>query len=97
VDTPEQLWAFGEDAVSERVLTLPDREMLKVFKLAARLFADGDARTGAVALVMAAVAVLEGRQRPPSRRRRRPKRDAPVFDVSLDDRLRDLSRLGELL
>src|SRR5687768_7164516 len=89
----EQLWAFGEDALCERVLTLSDRQMLEVFRLAARLFTDGDARTGAVALVTAAVAILEGQQRPLTRRRRRPKRDAPLFDVPLDDRLSDVSRL----
>ena len=93
----EQLWAFGEDALCERVLTLSDRQMLKVFRLAARLFTDGDARTGAVALVMSAIVVVEGQQRPPTRRRRRPKRDAPFFDVPLDDRLSDVSRLQELL
>jgi hypothetical protein len=93
----EQLWAFGEDDLSERVLTVPDRQLIDVFKHAARLFSDGDARTGAVALAMAVVAALEGRQRPLARRRRRPKRDAPVFAASLEDRLDEMSRLQALL
>jgi hypothetical protein len=93
----EELWAFGEDDLYQRVLALSDRQMVKVFQRAARLYWDGDARSAAVALAMAAVTVLEGRPRPLARRRRRPKRDAPVFDVSLDDRLDDVSRLGKLL
>jgi hypothetical protein len=93
----EQLWAFGEDAAYERALTLSDRQMVDVFRRAARLFSDGDARTGVVALAMAAVAVLEGGQRPLARRRRRSKRDRPVFDVSTEARLDDMSRLQALL
>jgi hypothetical protein len=93
----EQLWAFGEDDLCGRVLTVSDRQLTDGFTHAARLFSDGDARTGAVALAMAVVATIEGSERPLARRRRRPKRDAPVFAASLEDRLDELSRLQALL
>jgi len=89
----EQLWAFGEDDLYEAALTLSDSQMLDVFRRAARIFSSGDARTGAVALGMAAVALLEGAQRPLNRRRRRPKRDALVFPASREERLDQLSHL----
>lgn len=93
----EQLWAFGEEGLYERVLTLSDRQLVEVFRAAARLFSDGQARTGAVALAMAVVAAFEGRPRPLARRRRRPKRAAPVFAAAPEDRLDDISRLQALL
>ena len=89
----EQLWAFGEDDLYEAALTLSDSQMLDVFRRAACIFSSGDARTGAVALGMAAVALLEGAQRPLNRRRRRPKRDALVFPASREERLDQLSHL----
>jgi hypothetical protein len=93
----EELSAFGEDSLVEPALRLSDRELIEIFGLAARIYWCGQARTAAVALVRAAVAILEGRERLLKRSRRRRKSDVRTFDVPLSERLDEQSKLQSLL
>jgi hypothetical protein len=91
----EELWSFGEDELYLAALDLSDDEMIRVWKLAGRLYMNGDARSAGEAAALAAVSTLEGRKRPLVRKRRRPKRNRPDLGRTLDERLEDVYRIED--
>jgi hypothetical protein len=95
----EELWSFGEDELYLAALDLSDKEMIRVWRLAGRLYMNGGARSGfgqaGEAAALAAVATLERRKRPLARQRRRPKRNRPEFGRTLDERLEDVYRIED--
>ena len=90
-----ELWSFGEDELYLAALELSDEEMVRVWKLAGRLYMKGDARSAGEAAALAAVSILEGRKRPLARQRRRPKRNRPDFGRTLNERLEDIERVED--
>jgi hypothetical protein len=91
----EELWSFGEDELYLAALDLSDDEMIRVWKLAGRLYMNGDARSAGEAAALAALSTLEGRKRPLVRKRRRPKRNRPDLGRTLDERLEDVYRIED--
>jgi hypothetical protein len=79
----EELWRYGEDELSKRVLLLPTRTMEAIGERADWHLAHGEARPSGdsmlidKALALAAVEVLEGAERPLTRAKRRPQQDFP--------------------
>jgi len=91
----EELWSFGEDELYLAALNLSDKEMIRVWRLAGRLYMNGGARSAGEAAALAAVSTLERRKRPLARQRRRPKRNRPEFGRTLDERLEDVYRIED--
>jgi hypothetical protein len=53
------------------------------------------ARSGGEASALAAVAVIEGKQRPVARKRRRPQARRPRFEQTPEERYAEISRIEE--
>jgi len=91
----EELWSFGEDSVHPAALQLSDEDMVRVWLLAGELLLKERARSSGVAAAEAAVAVIEGKQRPLARRRRRAQARRLRFDQTPEDRYAEISRIEE--
>ena len=91
----EELWSFGEDALYLAPLQMSDEEMVRLWGLAGELYMSGDVRSAGEAGALAAVAIIEGEQRPLARRRRRPQAKRPRFEQTSEERLADIDRIEE--
>jgi hypothetical protein len=91
----EELWSFGEDSLYPVALQLSDDDVVRVWFLAGRLLMKGRARSGGEASALAAVAVIEGKQRPLARKRRRPQARRPRFEQTPEERYAEISRIEE--
>ena len=91
----EELWSFGEDAAYPLALRLTDEEMVRLWQLAGRLLLKGRARSSGEAAALAAVELIEGKERPLARKRRRPQANRLRFEQSPEERYADISRIEE--
>ena len=91
----EELWSFGEESVYPAALQLSDEDMVRVWLLAGELLLKERARSSGEAGAAAAVAVIEGKQRPLARRRRRAQARRLRFDQTPEDRYAEISRIEE--
>jgi hypothetical protein len=91
----EELWSFGEDSLSLASLELADEDLTRVWVLAGRLYQNAEARSAGEAVALAAVAVIEGAQRPLARKRRRRQADRLRFGQTPEERLADIHRIEE--
>jgi hypothetical protein len=91
----EELWSFGEDSLYPAALQLSDEDMVRLWLLAGRLLLKGEARSSGEASALAAVAVIEGKQRPLARKRRRPQARRPRFEQTPEERYAEVSRIEE--
>jgi hypothetical protein len=76
----EELWSFGEDSLYPVALQLSDEDMVRLWLLSGGLLLKERARSSGEATALAAVAVIEGNQRPLARKRRRPQANRLRFD-----------------
>ena len=60
----EELWSFGEDSLYPVALRLSDEDMVRLWLIAGGLLLKERARSSGEATALAAVAVIEGNQRP---------------------------------
>jgi hypothetical protein len=79
----EELWSFGEDSLAQAALELSDEDMVGLWVRAGKALLKGDARSSGEAASLAAVAVIEGHQRPLARKRRRPRAGPSSFRADL--------------
>jgi hypothetical protein len=91
----EELWSFGEDPLCTAALQLSHEDMVRLWRLAGRLLLNDKARSSGEAAALAAVAVIEGRQRPLARKRRRPRARRLHFGQTPDERYAEISRIEE--
>jgi hypothetical protein len=91
----EELWSFGEDSLYPVALQLSDENMVRLWLLSGRLLIKEKARSSGEAAALAAVAVIEGNQRPLARKRRRPQANRLRFQQTPEDRYADISRIEE--
>jgi hypothetical protein len=91
----EELWSFGEDSLYLVALQLSDEDMVRLWLLAGGLLSKERARSSGEAAALAAVAVIEGNQRPLSRRRRRPLANRLRFEQTPEERYAEISRIEE--
>jgi hypothetical protein len=91
----EELWSFGEDALYLEPLEMSDQGMVRLWRLAGNLFLRGDARSAGEAGALAAVAIIEGKQRPLARTRRRPQARLPRFEKPQEERFDEIRRIEE--
>ena len=91
----EELWSFGEDSVYPAALQLSDEDMVRLWLLAGRLLLKEKARSSGEAAALAAVAVIEGKQRPLARKRRRPQAGRLKFGQTPEERYAEISRTEE--
>jgi hypothetical protein len=91
----EELWSFGEDSLYPVALHLSDEDMVRLWLLAGRLLLKERARSSGEAAALAAVAVIEGNQRPLARRRRRPLGNRLRFEQTPEERYAEISRIEE--
>jgi hypothetical protein len=91
----EQLSSFGEDSLSPAALQLSDEDMVRVWLLAGGLLMKERARSSGEATALAAVAVIEGNQRPLARKRRRPQAHRLRFEQTPEERYAEISRIEE--
>ena len=91
----EELWSFGEDSMSPVALRLSDEEMVRLWRLAGKLLLKERARSSGEAAALAAVAVIEGRERPLARKRRRPQAGRLRFEQTPEERYAEISRIEE--
>jgi hypothetical protein len=91
----EELWSFGEDSLHLAPLHMSDEDMVGVWTLAGRLHLNGEARSAGEAAALAAVTVIEGKQRPLARKRRRPQAKRPQIDQGLEERLAEVYRIED--
>ena len=91
----EELWSFGEDSLYPAALQLSDEEVVRLWLLAGRLLLKGEARSSGEASALAAVEVIEGKQRPLARKRRRPRARRPHFEQTPEERYAEISRIEE--
>jgi hypothetical protein len=91
----EELWSFGEDSLYPVALQLSDDDVVRLWFLAGRLLMKSRARSGGEASALAAVAVIEGKQRPVARKRRRPQARRPRFEQTPEERYAEISRIEE--
>lgn len=91
----EELWLFGEDSMSPVALRLSDEAMVRLWLLAGKLLLKERARSGGEAAALAAVAVIEGEERPLARKRRRPQANRLRFEHSPQERYAEISRIEE--
>ena len=89
----EELWSFGEDSLSAVALQLSDDDMVRVWLLAGGLLLKERARSSSEAAALAAVSVIEGKQRPLARKRRRPQADRLHFEQTPEERYAEISRI----
>jgi hypothetical protein len=69
--------------------------MVRLWLLAGRLLLKGKARSSAEASALAAVEVIEGKQRPLARKRRRSQGRRPRFEQTPEERYAEISRIEE--
>jgi hypothetical protein len=55
----EELWSFGEDSLYAKALEMSDEEMVRLWRLAGRLYLKDKAHSAGEAAALAAVAVIE--------------------------------------
>jgi hypothetical protein len=91
----EELWSFGEDSLYPVALRLSDEDMVRLWLLAGDLLLKERARSSGEAAAMAAVAVIEGKERPLARKRRRPQARRLRFEQTPEERYADISRIEE--
>jgi hypothetical protein len=91
----EELWSFGEDSVYPVALRLSDEEMVRLWLLAGKLLLKERARSSGDAAALAAVAVIEGKERPLARQRRRPQAKRLRFEQTPEERYAEISRIEE--
>jgi hypothetical protein len=91
----EELWSFGEDSLYPVALQLSDEDMVRLWLLAGRLLLKEKARSSGEASALAAVAVIEGRQRPLARKRRRPQATRLGFEQTPEERYAEISRIED--
>lgn len=91
----EDLWSFGEDSLSKTALGISDEDMVSLWVRAGKALLRGDARSSGEAAALAAVAVLEGHQRPLARKRRRPRAGRLRFEQTPEERYADIERITE--
>jgi len=89
----EELWSFGEDSLYPVALQLSDEDMVRLWLLAGGLLLKERARSSGEATALAAVAVLEGEQRPLARKRRRPQANRLRFAQTPEERYAEISRI----
>ena len=91
----EELWSFGEDSLYPVALQLPDEDMVRLWLLAGGLLLKERARSSGEATALAAVAVIEGNQRPLARKRRRPQPNRLRFEQTPEERYAEISRIED--
>ena len=91
----EELWSFGEDSLYPAALQLSDEDMVRLWRLAGRLLLNDKARFSGEAAALAAVAVIEGKQRPLARKRRRPRAGRLRFEQTPEERYAEISRIED--
>ena len=91
----EELWSYGEDELYLAALDLSDEEMVRIWRLAGRLYMDERASSAGQAAALAAVSVLEGRQRSLARKRRRPRHARPHFSRTIEERVDEVHRIED--
>jgi hypothetical protein len=91
----EELWSFGEDSLCTAALQLSDEDMVRLWRLAGRLLLNDKARSSGEAAALAAVAVIEGKQRALARKRRRPRARRLRFEQTPEERYAEISRIEE--
>jgi hypothetical protein len=91
----EELWSFGEDSLYTAALQLSDEDMVRLWLLAGKLLLKDKARSSGEASALAAVAVIEGKQRPLARKRRRSQARRPRFEQTPEERYAEISRVEE--
>jgi hypothetical protein len=91
----EDLWSFGEDSLSQAALEISDEEMVNLWVHAGKALLKGDARSSGEAAALAAVAVIEGHERPLARKRRRPRAGRLRFEQTPEERYADIERIEE--
>ena len=91
----EELWSFGEDSLYPVALRLSDEDMVRLWRLAGRLFLNDKARSSGEAAALAAVAVIEGKHRPLARKRRRPQASRLRFEQTPEERYAEISRIED--
>ena len=89
----EELWLYGEDALYLAPLAMGDCDLLRVWLLGGTALMTGRARSGSEAAALAAVELLEGRERPLARNRRRPRSGLPDLGRAPENRLADVHRI----
>src|SRR5436190_19690753 len=90
----EELWSCGEDSVYRSALQMSDEETVRLWRHAGRLLVDGKARSSGEAAALAAVALIEGKQRPLVRKRRRTQAGRIHFEQTPEERYAEISRDG---
>ena len=91
----EELWSFGEDALYPVALQLSAEDMVRLWLLAGGYLLKERARSSGEATALAAVAVIEGDQRPLSRKRRRPQANLLRFEQTPEERYAEISRIED--
>ena len=91
----EELWSFGEDSLYPVALRLSDEDMVRLWLLAGGLLLKEKARSSGEAHALAAVAVIEGKQRPLARKRRRPQANRLRFEQTSEERYSEMSRIED--
>ena len=91
----EEMWSFGEDSLYPVALQLSDEDMVRLWLLAGGLLLKERARSSGEATALAAVAVIEGNQRPLARKRRRPRANRLRFDQTPEERYAEISRIED--
>jgi hypothetical protein len=91
----EELWSFGEDSLYPEALRLSDEDMVRLWLLAGGLLLKERARSSGEATALAAVAVIEGNQRPLARERRRPQANRLRFERTPEERYAEISRIED--
>jgi hypothetical protein len=91
----EEMWSFGEDSLYPVALQLSDEDMVRLWLLAGGLLLKERARSSGEATALAAVAVIEGNQRPLARKRRRPRANRLRFEQTPEERYAEISRIED--
>ena len=91
----EELWSFGEDLLYPVALQLSDEDMVRLWLIAGGLLLKERARSSGEATALAAVAVIEGNQRPLARKRRRPQANRLRFEQTPEERYAEVSRIED--
>ena len=91
----EELWSFGEDSLYPVALRLSDEDMVRLWLIAGGLLLKERARSNGEATALAAVAVIEGNQRPLARKRRRRQANRLRFEQTQNERYSEISRIEE--
>jgi hypothetical protein len=91
----EELWSFGEDSLYPVALRFSDEDMVRLWLRAGRLLVKERARSSGEAAAIAAVAVIEGKERPLARKRRRPQANRLRFEKTPEERYAEISRIEE--